>query len=71
MSRIYIVVIAMVAAFIGYQAIKYSGVVQERARVQQVGEKTHAKAQAVRKSVEAKKPEQVRSDLGVYCRDCR
>jgi uncharacterized protein YdgA (DUF945 family) len=70
--RVYLVgIAAALAAMAGWSAWQQSkGVEKERARVVAIGEKTHARAKAARKKVEAKKPEELREDLKRYCVDC-
>ena len=62
---------AALAAMAGFSAwMQNVGVKSERARVIATGEKTHARAKAARKKVEAKKPDEIRADLKRYCVDC-
>lgn len=59
------------AAMAGWSAVQQQkGVEKERARVDRVAEKTHVKAKAARKKVDAKKPDEIRADLRRYCIDC-
>jgi len=70
--RVYLIgFAAALAAMAGWSALmKNQGVQSERARVIAIGEKTHARAKAARKKVEAKKPDEIRADLKRYCVDC-
>lgn len=70
--RVYLIgVAAALAAMAGLSAWQQGiGVRKERDRVTAIGEKTHARAKAARKKVEAKKPEELRVDLRRYCIDC-
>ena len=62
---------AALAVMAGWSAwMQSKGVEKERARVIAIGEKTHARAKAARKKVEAKKPDEIRADLKRYCVDC-
>lgn len=70
-SRYALAFAAALAAMAGWSALMQSkGVEKERARVIATGEKTHARAKAARKKVEAKKPSEVQSALRAWCRDC-
>jgi hypothetical protein len=70
--RVYLIgFAAALAAMAGFSAWQQGvGVKKERERVVAIGEKTHARAKAARKKVEAKKPEELRVDLRRYCIDC-
>lgn len=71
MSKYLVMVGLALAAMAGWSAMmQQKGVERERARVERVAEKTHVKAKAARKKVEAKKPDEIRADLQQYCRDC-
>ncbi len=62
---------AALAVMAGWSAwMQSKGVEKERARVIATGEKTHARAKAARKKVEAKKPPELQVDLRRFCVDC-
>ncbi len=62
---------AALAVMAGWSAwMQSKGVERERARVIATGEKTHARAKAARKKVEAKKPPEIQVDLRRFCVDC-
>ena len=62
---------AALAVMAGWSAwMQSKGVEKERARVIATGEKTHARAKAARKKVEAKKPPELQADLRRFCVDC-
>lgn len=70
LARYAIAAAAALAVMAGWSAYyQQRGVEKERARLDKVGEATHAKARAARKKVEAKPPEQIREDLRRYCVD--
>jgi len=70
--RVYLIgLAAALAAMAGLSAwMQSKGVEKERARVIATGEKTHARAKAARKKVEAKKPPELQADLRRFCVDC-
>lgn len=71
MSKYLVAIGAALAVMAGWSAMmQQRGVEKERARVDRVAEKTHVKAKAARKKVEAKKPDEIRADLRKYCIDC-
>jgi len=64
------IAVAASVMFAAYQFVKATGVRQEVVRVEAQGKQANARAQVKRKSVEAKKPDEIRADLLKYCFDC-
>ena len=71
MNQIIAIAVAVAVMAVAYKSVQQSGVVKERARVEQVGAATHAKAKEARKKVETKPPHEITGDLARYCRDCK
>jgi hypothetical protein len=62
---------AALLAMAGWSAwMTHRGVQKERSRVERIGKKIDAQAEAARKKVAAKAPSEIQRDLARYCRDC-